>query len=291
MSEKPSAYQNDLEKFFWENKSRPIDKWLHYFEYYDRHFSRFRNQKVRILEIGVFLGGSLNMWRSYFGPEAFILGVDIDSSCSQYAGENIKIEIGDQADPSFLEYLKGKYEPFDIIIDDGGHQMAQQITSLKFLFEHLNNGGIYLVEDLHTSYWKEFTGGYRCGRTFIEYAKGLIDELNYAHIRKAVSFPPDRVGHISGLHFYDSMLFIEKRKLDLPVSKMTGDPELIRGRENSLSYIYTASRLRLLWWKICTYLYSLSGNTYLKEHYRMQLQLRKQYDTESASRDTGGKLP
>ena len=72
---------------------------------------------------------------------------------------------------------------------------------------------------------------------------------------------------------------------------LTGDPELIPGKDNSMSYIYTASRLRLLWWKICTYLYSLSGNTYLKEHYRMQLQLRKQYDTESASRDTGGKLP
>ncbi len=288
MSEKSFVYQNDLEKFFLENKSRPINKWLHYFEYYDRHFSRFRNKKVRILEIGVFLGGSLNMWRSYFGPEAFILGVDIDSSCTQYAGENIKIEIGDQADPLFLEYLKGKYAPFDIIIDDGGHMMVQQITSFKFLFEHLNNGGIYLVEDLHTSYWKEYMGGYRCGRTFIEYAKGLIDELNYAHIRKIVSFSPDRLGFLSGLHFYDSMLFIEKRKQDLPVSKMTGDPELIPRKDNSMSYIYTASRLRLLWWKICTCMYTLSGNTDLKERYQMQLKLRKKYDLESALSATDG---
>lgn len=291
MLENSFVYQNDLEKFFWENKSRPINKWLHYFEYYDRHFSKFRNKKVRILEIGVFLGGSLNMWRAYFGPEAFVLGVDIDSSCTQYAGENIKIEIGNQADPSFLEYLKGKYEPFDIIIDDGGHQMEQQITSLKFLFGHLNNGGIYLVEDLHTSYWKEYNGGYRCGRTFIEYAKGLIDELNYVHIRKTVSFSPDRVGHMSGLHFYDSMLFIEKRKLDLPVSKMTGDPELISRANISMPYVYSASRLRLLWWKFCTYMYTLSGNTYLKERYRKQLELRKQYDSTFAFHDTGGDVP
>ena len=253
------------------------------FEYYDRHFSRFRNKKVRILEIGIYLGGSLDMWKYYFGPDAFILGVDIDPNCAQYAQENVKIEIGDQADPSFLKKLKANYEPFDIIIDDGGHQMHQQITSLKFLFEHLKDGGIYLVEDLHTSYWKEFQGGYLRRNTFIEYSKGLIDELNYAHIKNGAIFSSDRAGWISGLHFYDSMLFIEKRKLSVPVSHITGDPELIRNKSRNMPYIYTASKLRVCWWKIAFLVYALLGNAALKERYRMQLQLRNHYDSQFAS--------
>ena len=69
---------------------------------------------------------------------------------------------------------------------------------------------------------------------------------------------------------------------------MTGDPELIPRKDNSMSYIYTASRLRLLWWKICTCMYTLSGNTDLKERYQMQLKLRKKYDLESALSATDG---
>ncbi|MFP4369831.1 MAG: hypothetical protein ACLFR2_09645 [Candidatus Kapaibacterium sp.] len=61
---------NDLEKYFRQNDARLIHKWNHYFDIYDRHFSKFRGKEIILLEIGVSHGGSLQMWKSYFGDKA-----------------------------------------------------------------------------------------------------------------------------------------------------------------------------------------------------------------------------
>ena len=63
---------NDLEKYFRQNDKRLIHKWAHYFDVYDRHFSKYRNKEIVVLEIGVSQGGSLQMWRNYFGTDAQI---------------------------------------------------------------------------------------------------------------------------------------------------------------------------------------------------------------------------
>src|SRR4051794_23411268 len=109
---------NDLEKYFTENTGRHIHKWQHYFEIYDRHFSRFRGTDVHIVEIGVFRGGSLQMWKEYFGPRAKIYGIDINPACKELEEEQIEIFIGSQEDRTFLKSFTEKVPRIDILIDD-----------------------------------------------------------------------------------------------------------------------------------------------------------------------------
>ena len=171
---------NDLERFFRQNTGRLIHKWHHYFEIYDRHFARFRGQPVQIVEFGVSQGGSLRMWRDYFGPQAQIVGVDINPNCSQFEEPGVRIVIGDQEDRAFLRSLAQTLPRIDILIDDGGHTMRQQIHTFEELFPLVADSGVYLIEDLHTSYWPKWGGGVRRKGTFIEYSKDFIDRLHAA---------------------------------------------------------------------------------------------------------------
>lgn len=141
--------KNDLETFFDSRTEGPgIWKWRHYFEIYDQHFKRFRETPVRILEIGVYSGGSLEMWSNYFGRDCVVYGLDIEDACKVYERQNIKILTGDQSDRTFWKRLKETVEPFDIIIDDGGHLPNQQLVTLEESLVHLNPGGVYLCEDV-----------------------------------------------------------------------------------------------------------------------------------------------
>ncbi|NTU94604.1 MAG: class I SAM-dependent methyltransferase, partial [Bacteroidales bacterium] len=121
---------NDLEKYFTENTGRLIHKWMHYFEVYDHHFSRFRGTDVHILEFGIFQGGSLQMWKDYFGPDCRIYGIDINPMCKNLEEDRVEIFIGDQEDRTFLKSLAAKIPRIDILIDDGGHTMKQQIATV-----------------------------------------------------------------------------------------------------------------------------------------------------------------
>lgn len=114
---------------------------------YDTWFSKLRDEQIRLLEIGVLLGGSLRMWEEYF-PNAELHGADIDDR-SEYATSRIHIYQTDQTKSDQLQVL-----PRDchIIVDDGGHTMLQQQLTLATLFDsHLLPGGTYILEDLHTS--------------------------------------------------------------------------------------------------------------------------------------------
>ena len=214
---------NELEQYFRNNKGRLIDKWVHYFDVYDRHFSRFKNKEINILEIGVYQGGSLQMWKSYFGEKAKIFGIDINPRCKELEENNIKIFTGSQSDRKFLNEIKSSIPPIDIFIDDGGHTMQQQIISFEELFEMVKDGGIYVCEDLHTSYWLKYGGGHRRKGTFIEYSKIFIDYLNAYHSEqnslKANSFTQS----VDSIHYYDSILVIEKRIKSAPKKEISGN--------------------------------------------------------------------
>lgn len=221
----PALPGTDLFDYFASNTGRLIFKWMHYFDIYEKHFAAYRNRDIKFLEIGVFHGGSLQMWKNYFGPRAKIVGVDINPVCKSYEEENITIELGSQEDREFLRQLAAKHGPFDIVLDDGGHTMSQQIISFQELYPHVRRDGLYLCEDLHTSYWKEWGGGYRHPNTFIEFAKGLIDELHAWHSKDPESFQVTPFTQSAfGMHFYDSMLVIEKRLITPPLSRATGKP-------------------------------------------------------------------
>jgi 23S rRNA U2552 (ribose-2'-O)-methylase RlmE/FtsJ len=207
---------NDLESYFRNNDKRLIHKWAHYFEVYDQHFSRYRNREIVILEIGVSQGGSLQMWKSYFGDNAKIYGIDVDPRCKELEEDNIKIFIGSQANPTFLQEIKAKIPPIDILIDDGGHTMNQQIISFEELYDHIKADGIYLCEDVMTSYWVTYGGGHKRSGTFLEYSKNLIDQLHAYHSQQRSLKVSEFTNSANSIHFYDGVVVIEKSKRVTP---------------------------------------------------------------------------
>lgn len=214
-----SQFQN----FFENNTSNCIHKWIHYFDIYDFWFKKYKNKPIIILEIGVYQGGSLNMWRDYFGEEVKIFAIDINPLCKQFEAKNTKIFIGSQEDREFLKYVKTQVPKFDILIDDGGHTMQQQIVSFEELYGHIKDDGLYLCEDLHTSYWNNYGGGYKNPNSFIEYSKNFIDSINAWHFRDKKIKVNNFTKNTYALHYYDSVLVIEKKLMTPPIVEMKGE--------------------------------------------------------------------
>lgn len=205
-----------------------LNKWEHYIDIYDQYFSRFRNKEFYFLEIGVAHGGSLRMWREYFGDQARLIGVDVNPECKKFETGNTRIFIGSQEDPVFLEQLKKEIPKVDILLDDGGHTMTQQIVTFNHLFDHVNDNGIYACEDMHTSYWDSYGGGLKRKGTFVEFSKNFIDYLHGWH--GTGNDKQKMMNHLTekmyGLHFYDSMLLIEKRAMAAPKNTFKGQAQL-----------------------------------------------------------------
>lgn len=221
----PSVDLNPLRAYFDANPGRIMRKWDHYLDVYHRHFEKFRGKPCTIVEIGVYHGGSLQMWRDYFGPQCRVVGVDINPRLVELNEEGIEIHIGDQGDRAFLRELAAKVGPIDILLDDGGHQMHQQIATVEELYTQIKPEGVILVEDTHTSYWRAFGGGLRAPYSFMEFAKRLVDELNAWHSQDPHSFSPGvftRSTH--SMHFYDSVVVIEKGDHPKPIERMSGTP-------------------------------------------------------------------
>lgn len=211
---------NDLEKFFLLEEHRIVTKWLHYFDAYDKFFSKYRGKDVTILEIGVFRGGSLQMWKNYFKTaenKVQIYGIDITPECKNFEEDGINIFIGSQDDRAFLRKVKEEIGKVDILIDDGGHSMNQQIVTFEELFDLVADDGLYLCEDMHTSYWSHYGGGYKSEGSFIEYTKNLIDYINAYHSRVRKLKPNEYTDSIGYVTYCDSMIFIEKKPM--PVRK------------------------------------------------------------------------
>jgi hypothetical protein len=161
-----------------------VHKWHHYFEVYERHFERFRSRPIRMLEIGVYRGGSLRLWREYFHAGSLIVGVDIDSKCRKHdrPDENVHVRIGSQADPTFLKEVIEEFGPFDIILDDGSHVTHHQLVSFGVLFrDALKAGGCYLVEDMHTNFWASHVDS---PESFLDCAKQMVDLLHEPYLGK-----------------------------------------------------------------------------------------------------------
>ncbi|MEX0930073.1 MAG: class I SAM-dependent methyltransferase [Candidatus Paceibacterota bacterium] len=213
---------SDLANYFYSNKGRRIHKWTHFFDIYDRHLSQFRGQTVTMLEVGISRGGSLEMWKEYFKNKIKLYAVDVKPECKQFEEENVRIFIGDQADRHFLKTLQSELPSLDIVIDDGGHTMEQQIRTFEELFGSIKEGGVYLCEDTHTSYKNEYGGGYKKSDTFIEYIKDLVDALHAYHSEDPALKPDAFATSIGSVHFYDGIVVVEKRKRKKPVDKKTG---------------------------------------------------------------------
>lgn len=235
-----SSGSDELQEWFDAHQGRLIDKWHHYFEAYDKHFSRFQGKEVVVLEIGISHGGSIQMWQEYFGPGLRYFGIDIDPRCTAYAEPGVEIFIGSQSDPAFLREVAASIPDVDILIDDGGHTMRQQLVTLDVLYDTVKDTGVYMAEDLHTSYWAIFGGGHRRRGTFIEHCKGLIDSLNGFHSEQSGFAPNNFTRTATSLHFYDSMVFIEKHPRVAPTTGRHGKPSF----ENTPVTTSTRTRLK-----------------------------------------------
>lgn len=194
---------------FLNNRGREVRKWTQYFPAYERHFQQFVGKPLVFLEIGCGRGGSLQMWKKYFGPRAVIIGIDIKPKCKKYEEEQIHVRIGSQSDVQFLTDIIEEFGIPDIVLDDGSHRMSDIMTSFNTLYSKVDHRGVYLVEDLHTAYWEEYEGGVRREGSFIEKCKHLIDELNADHTRGELE-PTDFTRNTLSMHFYDSIVVFEK---------------------------------------------------------------------------------
>lgn len=227
-----SCDEGTLYRAFLERGDRPhaTDKWHHYFDVYERYFAPFRGKDVRMLEIGVQRGGSLDIWKSYFGPGSQIVGLDIDPQCARLASDNVRIYIGDQADRELLRRIKDECGPFDIVLDDGGHTMNQMITTFEELYASVRCPGVYMVEDTHTCFWGGQFADRPNGETFIGRAAGLISRLHEwtgrpANFRRLGVPPTEREGETAvssfcrtthSVAFYDSIVVFERRQRPEP---------------------------------------------------------------------------
>jgi len=140
----------NLEQISLGYKSDKGSVYHNYLEIYEKYFSKYRTTLTNFLEIGLWEGESIKMWRDYF-EVGNLVGADI-LDLSHIKLPNTQIHICDQSDRAQLEALVAKtYKEFDIIIDDGGHTMHQQQITLGTMFKYLKSGGVFVIEDLHTS--------------------------------------------------------------------------------------------------------------------------------------------
>ncbi len=218
-----SEEDNPLKAYFFGEHDRPFYKWDHYFDIYHRHFARFRSRPIRFLEIGVYKGGSLDMWRHYFHADSVIVGVDTKSDCAQFDGGQIKVRIGNQKDAGFLNGVVDEFGPFDIIVDDGGHVSSDQIASFRILYPQMAENGVYLVEDTHTNLWPSFLrkGGATtfmafCSQKVLELMQWtgqehLIDRFHVPRADRSGTLPVSEFCRTTNcMAFYDSVVVFEK---------------------------------------------------------------------------------
>ena len=195
--------EGTLEEYFDANTNGAgIWKWRHYFPIYERHLARFVGTDAVVAEIGVYSGGSLGMWRHYFGDRVQIVGIDIEPACRVYARDSVRVVIGDQQDPAFWSRFRQDFPRVDVLIDDGGHTPRQQIVTLAEMLAHLRPGGVYICEDIHGQ-----------SNPFHAYVDALSRPLHNIW-GEIGGTPPEPIHqHVESVHRYPLMTVIEKPHL------------------------------------------------------------------------------
>ena len=227
-----TKHMNDkqtLKQIYETHSGKVSDKWSSYLAEYDRILAEYRHKPVRLLEIGVQNGGSLEIWSEFFLNARKIVGSDIDPKCADLAFEDhrIAVVIGDANSDSTQEAILGHATTFDIIIDDGSHVSSDIVKSFARYFPHLAYGGVFIVEDLHTSYWREYQGGLYDPFSSITFFKRLADTINHEHwgieksradvlrgffSRYGCHLPEEALQTVHSVEFMNSLVVVRKAK-------------------------------------------------------------------------------
>lgn len=208
----PEALLTDLEIYKSYLQSPYLSlKHSAYFQVYEELLSKYRNKPIIFVEVGVLNGGSLFMWRHFFGSQARIIGVDFNPLAKRWEQDGFEIHIGSQSDPRFWQNFFNTIGMVDVLLDDGGHTNEQQIVTTHQSIPFIKDGGLMIVEDAHASYFKDF--GNPSKYSFINYAKLFIDGINarFPGVNVVQNMFRDAV---YSAHFYDSIVAfaIDRRK-------------------------------------------------------------------------------
>jgi hypothetical protein len=226
-----------LSKIFSDHVGKVSDKWTIYVSEYERHFQEYRDRPVRLLEIGIQNGGSLEIWGKYFTRAKKLVGCDIDLRCKALRFENKKIAVlvGDANTDKIEKLILAKSSGFDLIVDDGSHKSSDIIRSFVRYFKHLSDGGLYVAEDLHCSYWHDFEGGIFRPLSSMAFFKSLADVINHQHwgVSTArtklltafnreyeISLDEETLCHIHSIEFVNSMCVVRK---EAPIQNYLGN--------------------------------------------------------------------
>ncbi len=201
---------NKIYKSFLKSKYYST-KYKKYFVIYDQLFKKFINEKITIVEIGILNGGSLFMWRKYFGKKARIIGIDLNPKTKILEKHGFEIFNGDQSDKKFWNKLFKKIGKVDIVIDDGGHTNEQQSLTTVHTVPSIRNGGMLVIEDTHASYQKKFENPSKY--SFINFSKKIIDDINYTYPNLG-KFEYSLNNYIYAIEYFESIVCfkIDRRK-------------------------------------------------------------------------------
>lgn len=215
-----------LRIIYQEHKGKVSDKWELYLDVYDRVFAHWRELPVTLVEVGVQNGGSLEIWPQFFSKGVAFIGCDIDPKCAslRYEDPRISVVVGNINSGVAAQALRSHARSCDIFIDDGSHASHDIILSFINYFQFIKPGGLYVIEDIHCSYWSSHEGGIVCASSSMNFFKLVCDVLNYQHWQSQIAiesllstfFPgkkcPDYsvFSEIFSMTFYNSMCVIEK---------------------------------------------------------------------------------
>jgi GT2 family glycosyltransferase len=221
-----------LKQLYDEHTGKVSDKWSSYLDTYDDIFFEYRQKRISLLEIGIQNGGSLEIWAKYFSKSQLLVGCDIDEKCRnlQYEDERIRVVVGDATTQATEAEILKNSATFDLILDDGSHRSGDIVATFARYFRHLTEGGMYVAEDLHCSYWRDFQGGLFDLHSSVSFFKLLADLVNFDHwgiqgartdLLKTFSdeyecqFSESDLDTIHSIEFRNSMCVIKKKRREL----------------------------------------------------------------------------
>ena len=261
--------RSTLEQLYAAHEGKVSDKWSIYFNEYERIFDNYRDSPIRLLEIGIQNGGSLEIWSKYFPHAQKLVGCDINPDCAllSYEDPRIAVVVGDANSDAAQVKILGYAQAYDVIIDDGSHRSSDVVKSFSRYFPYLADGGVFVAEDLHCSYWQEFEGGLFDPFSSMTFFKRLADVMNQEHwgIEKnrtdilsgffskyGFQIDEEALQHVHSVEFLNSMCVIRKAKPErnrLGTRIIAGSAELVvpgfqawRDRPYQLEPVYDQSR-------------------------------------------------